>query len=73
MLLLGGKDKNLPWDDMIRLALSKSRHIIAFGEAGDLVVEVIARLSGNTDDVTRVQTLDQAVAKAVSVAQSIYV
>lgn len=70
VLLLGGKDKNLPWDDMIRLALSKSRHIIAFGEAGDLVVEVIARLNGNTDDVTRVQTLDEAVAKATSVAQS---
>jgi UDP-N-acetylmuramoylalanine--D-glutamate ligase len=70
VLLLGGKDKNLPWDDMIRLALSKSRHIIAFGEAGDLVVEVIARLSGNSDDVTRVQTLDEAVAKATSVAQS---
>jgi UDP-N-acetylmuramoylalanine--D-glutamate ligase len=70
VLLLGGKDKKLPWDDMIRLALSKSRHVIAFGEAGDLVVEVIARLSGHTDDVTRVQTLDEAVAKAASVAQS---
>ena len=23
VLLLGGKDKNLPWDDMIRLALSQ--------------------------------------------------
>jgi UDP-N-acetylmuramoylalanine--D-glutamate ligase len=70
VLLLGGKDKNLPWDDMIRLALSKSRHIIAFGEVGDLVVEVIARLSGNTDTVSRVHTLDEAVAKATLVAQS---
>jgi UDP-N-acetylmuramoylalanine--D-glutamate ligase len=55
---------------MIRLALSKSRHIIAFGDAGDLICEVIQRLSGNTDAVTRVQTLDEAVAKAASIAQS---
>ncbi|MEO8608340.1 MAG: UDP-N-acetylmuramoyl-L-alanine--D-glutamate ligase [Chloroflexota bacterium] len=70
VLLLGGKDKKLPWDDMIRLALSKSRHIIAFGEAGDLVVEVINRLAGDSEKVTRVQNLDEAVAKAASVAQS---
>jgi UDP-N-acetylmuramoylalanine--D-glutamate ligase len=70
VLLLGGKDKKLPWDDMIRLALSKSRHIIAFGEAGDLVVEVISRLAGDTEKVTRVQNLDEAVAKAASLAQS---
>jgi len=69
VLLLGGKDKNLPWDDMIRLALSKARHIVAFGEAGDLVVECIRRVIGHTDDVTRAQTLDEAVAKAASVAQ----
>ena len=70
VLLLGGRDKKLPWDDMIRLALSKARHIIAFGEAADLVVEVINRIAGNTDDATRVQTLEEAVAKAASVAQS---
>ncbi len=38
VLLAGGKDKNLPWEEMIRLALSKCRHIVAFGDAGDLVV-----------------------------------
>lgn len=69
VLLLGGKDKKLPWDEMIRLALSKSRHIITFGEAGELVVEVITRLTGNTDNVTRVQTLDEAVATAAALAQ----
>jgi UDP-N-acetylmuramoylalanine--D-glutamate ligase len=70
VLLLGGKDKNLPWDEMIRLALSKVRHIIAFGEAGDLVVEVIRRISPNADNVTRVQMLDEAVSKAAAVAQT---
>jgi UDP-N-acetylmuramoylalanine--D-glutamate ligase len=70
VLLAGGKDKNLPWEDMIRLALTKCRHIVAFGEAGELVVSVIKQVSGNTDTVTLVKTLDEALAKAVSVAQA---
>lgn len=69
VLLAGGKDKNLPWEEMIRLALSKCRHIVAFGDAGDLVVSVVKQVAGNTDAVTRVQTLDEALAKAVSLAQ----
>ena len=70
VLLAGGKDKNLPWEDMIRLALSKCRHIVAFGEAGELVVNVVKQIAGNTDSVTPVQTLDEALAKAVSLAQA---
>jgi UDP-N-acetylmuramoylalanine--D-glutamate ligase len=70
VLLLGGKDKNLPWDDMMRLALSKSRHIVAFGDAAKLILDVIQRLAGNTEAVTCVGTLDEAVAKAATVAQS---
>ena len=70
VLLAGGKDKNLPWEDMIQLALTKCRHIVAFGDAGELVVNVIKQVAGNTDAVTRVNTLDEALAKAVSVAQA---
>jgi UDP-N-acetylmuramoylalanine--D-glutamate ligase len=69
ILLAGGKDKNLPWEDMIRLALTKARHIIAFGQAGDLVVETVLRVSGTADSVTRVAGLDEAVAEAVRWAQ----
>jgi len=69
ILLAGGKDKDLPWEEMIRLALSKCRHIVAFGDAGDLVVSMIKQVAGNTDAVTRVQTLDEALSKAVSLAQ----
>ncbi|MBL8163540.1 MAG: UDP-N-acetylmuramoyl-L-alanine--D-glutamate ligase [Anaerolineae bacterium] len=70
VLLAGGKDKKLPWEEMLRLALNKCRAIIAFGEAGDLVVEVAQRVAGQADAVTRVATLDEAVSKAASVAQS---
>jgi UDP-N-acetylmuramoylalanine--D-glutamate ligase len=70
VLLLGGRDKKLPWEEMIALALRKSRHVIAFGEVGDLVVNTIRALCGDTEIVTRVDTLDEAVTEAAAYAQA---
>jgi UDP-N-acetylmuramoylalanine--D-glutamate ligase len=69
ILLAGGKDKKLPWEDMLRLALAKCRHIIAFGEAGDLVVEVIGKITPSKDIVSHVTSLEEAVAEARNQAQ----
>ncbi len=69
VLLAGGKDKNLDWEDMIRLALVKARHIVAFGAAGDLVVDTVRQVTGDTEAVSRVQSLEQAVARAAGLAQ----
>lgn len=69
ILLAGGKDKKLPWEDMIRLALATCRHIVAFGEAGDLVVEMVRQVAGNSESVTRVTILEEAVSKAAALAQ----
>jgi len=68
VLLLGGRDKKLPWDEMMALALGKCRAIIAFGEAGDLVVKAAER-ADEADCVTRVETLDEAVREAGQMAQ----
>ena len=46
ILLLGGRDKKLPWEDMIALAIPKARHIVAFGELGDLVVKQVRAFAG---------------------------
>ncbi|MBC7869321.1 MAG: UDP-N-acetylmuramoyl-L-alanine--D-glutamate ligase [Chitinophagaceae bacterium] len=70
VLLAGGADKKLPWDDMILLAMRKCRHIVAFGRDGDIVVNTVKKFGGAADFVTRVQTLDEAVTEAVKVAQS---
>lgn len=70
VLLLGGADKKLPWRELVVLALSKARHLIAFGRDGDIVVDAVKELTGDTKAITRVQTLDEAVAEAVKVAQS---
>lgn len=69
VLLAGGADKKLPWEDMIALALQKTRHIIAFGRDGDIVVKTAQQLSGRSDVVTRVQKLEEAVALAATLAQ----
>ena len=69
VLLAGGADKKLPWDEMVVLALRKSRHIIAFGRDGDIVIDAVKRLGGDSAMVTRVQTLEEAVKHAVEKAQ----
>jgi UDP-N-acetylmuramoylalanine--D-glutamate ligase len=69
VLLAGGKDKNLPWEEMIRLALRVSRHIVAFGQAGQLVVAMVAQVGGDPAQVTQVATLAEAVQEAAARAQ----
>lgn len=75
VLLLGGADKDLPWDQAAHLALQKSRHIVLFGKSGEKQVAEkvgrLLRLKGARDDVlTRVETLDEAVKRAAEVAQA---
>jgi UDP-N-acetylmuramoylalanine--D-glutamate ligase len=69
ILLAGGADKNLPWEEMVMLALQKTRQIIAFGRDGDIIVETARKLTGSTNHVQRVETLEEAVDCAVEIAQ----
>lgn len=69
ILLAGGADKKLPWDEMILLALNKSRRIIAFGRDGDIVVNAVRKYAADASVVVRVETLEEAVAAAYEVAQ----
>jgi UDP-N-acetylmuramoylalanine--D-glutamate ligase len=73
ILLAGGADKKLSWDEMLRLAMYKCRHIVAFGRDGDIVVDTLRKLGAKGNFVTRVQTLDEAVAAAASIALPGYV
>ncbi|MCC6802039.1 MAG: UDP-N-acetylmuramoyl-L-alanine--D-glutamate ligase [Anaerolineae bacterium] len=69
VLLLGGRDKKLPWEIMLSLALTKSRHIVAFGEFGEGIVNRVKLLCGTDEPVTCVKSLDEAVALAAKLAQ----
>lgn len=75
VLLIGGADKDLPWDTAVSLALKKARHIVLFGKAGEKqagdIAHKLLKLMGTSErEVTRVETLEQAVARAREVAQT---
>jgi len=41
VLLAGGRDKDLPWQDFARLVLKKVKQLILFGEAVDLIEQAL--------------------------------
>jgi UDP-N-acetylmuramoylalanine--D-glutamate ligase len=43
VLLVGGRDKNLPWDDFAVLACQRVDHLIVFGEASGIIRRAIER------------------------------
>ena len=71
VLLLGGRDKDLPWEDLIQLANERVDHIVLFGEAAEKIEKTVAGLgSGKMRfSVTRVAGLREAVHKAAEVAE----
>ncbi len=70
VLLAGGRDKHLPWDQMAALTRRKVRHLILFGEAADLIEDAVRQAGGaQMPEIHRAGTLEQAVATAAQVAQ----
>ena len=70
ILLAGGKDKQLPWEDMLRLALQKTRCIIAFGHFGEQITAQTRSLGGKDAPVFCVPGLIEAVDLAARKAQA---
>ncbi|HVP04798.1 MAG TPA: UDP-N-acetylmuramoyl-L-alanine--D-glutamate ligase [Dehalococcoidia bacterium] len=70
VLLLGGRDKNLPLSEMAREALGRCRGIVLFGEAAELLEEALRREKnpGNVP-IVRDGDLEQAVSTAHELAQ----
>ncbi len=77
ILLAGGRDKHLPWNEAAWLMLHKVQHIILFGEAADLIEAAIdkARLQAlhAIGQVHRRTSLDEAVELAAQLAQPGYI
>jgi UDP-N-acetylmuramoylalanine--D-glutamate ligase len=75
VLLAGGRDKHLPWDEAAHLILKRTRHVILFGEAVELIaraLEVESEAQGwetsSKPMLHRCVTLEDALAVAVQVA-----
>ncbi len=70
VLLAGGRDKKLPWDDFARLVHQRVRVLILFGEAAGLIAEVVTSQPGDYNlCIIRCAGLDEAVAAAAQAAQ----
>ena len=72
VLLLGGRDKNLPWEDLMSLAMERAHHVVLFGEAAEKIERTVNSLPSGVkrSSVLRVDGLHQAVIKAAEVAQA---
>ncbi|MCB0100917.1 MAG: UDP-N-acetylmuramoyl-L-alanine--D-glutamate ligase [Anaerolineales bacterium] len=71
VLMLGGRDKNLPWGDLAKLIHQRVDHVVVFGEAGEMIQKTVASLGGERSvDVRRAQTLKEAVTLAAEVASA---
>jgi UDP-N-acetylmuramoylalanine--D-glutamate ligase len=79
VLLLGGRDKRLPWEAMLTIAVQKARHIIAFGESGPMIARqtqtALAEAAQSSPDkmapsvrIEQVETLADAVELAAHMA-----
>ncbi|MEM7336556.1 MAG: UDP-N-acetylmuramoyl-L-alanine--D-glutamate ligase [Chloroflexota bacterium] len=71
ILLAGGRDKDMHWDDWAQQLPDKVQHVILFGDLADLLEKKLAEHSGIKNlpsFMTRVETMDAAVETAVNQA-----
>ena len=47
VLLAGGRDKNLPWEELLRVAIGRLRYFISFGESAAKIEAILKSLPGN--------------------------
>ncbi len=73
VLLAGGKDKNLPWDDFAAEVIRRVHYLIGFGDSAQMIVDTVqerARFSQKqAPECATVKRLDEAVDLAVRTAQ----
>ena len=72
VLLLGGRDKDLPWEDLMRLVSERVDHVVLFGEAAEKIQKTAEGLGlrENGSRITRAHGLHEAIIKAAEVAES---
>ena len=71
VLLLGGRDKDLPWKELLQLVRERVDHVVLFGEAAEKIEKTAENLGLREDRarLTRTQGLREAVARAAEVAE----
>ncbi len=72
VLLLGGRDKNLPWEDLAELVHERVDHVVLFGEAAGKIEQALGADKATPLPISqhRVATLREAVAEAARSGRS---
>lgn len=75
VLLAGGRDKHLPWEDAAQMIVERVRELIVFGEMAELVQQAVEAQLHRSEErllekIHHVVTLDEAVATAAQIAQA---
>ncbi len=75
ILMLGGRDKHLPWNDLAQMIHQRVDHVVIFGEAAEKIEAALGeRIPGQRPfSQVRVKNLREAVDAASRVAQPGYV
>jgi len=68
VLLLGGRDKQLPWDDLAAQVRDRVKAVVVFGEAGPLIERALTAAGVHPGRVSRHPSLMLAVAAAAVAA-----
>ena len=72
ILLAGGRDKHLPWDDWAAAVQQRVRYVITFGEAGEMIAAVLAQSDpahSRLQGIHNARDLPQAVELAATLAR----
>ena len=72
VLLLGGRDKDLPWEELMQLVNERVDHVVLFGEAAEKIEKTVADLGSEAKrfSIARVNGLHEAVIKAAEIDES---
>ena len=71
VLMLGGRDKNLPWNEVARLICERVDHLVVFGEAAEMIQKIVAGIGGERSvDIHCAKTLRDAIALAAEIAEA---
>ncbi len=73
VLLAGGRDKDLPWEDFAALVCRRVDHLILFGEAADKISQAVSIPACKIITLTRCAGLYEAVQAAAQVVEPGYV
>ena len=69
VVLLGGRDKKLPWGELAELVRQRVKHVVVFGEAAGLIEAALAAAGVTAERLSRGTHLAQAVQAAADAAQ----